>query len=148
MQQYEIAYNAIVEDLARARKILHPEDLAITYLNTFSDTYSSLIRSMEPVLATLMSQNIKAKVREQEQRIKNVENGGSNSTSSSTQFIMVAANNAQVRQPSFSPPKQAPQKKNGKCHHYDKTGHWKNECRKWIMEQNVGNKYSVGNGNG
>ena len=61
---------------------------------------------------------------------------------------MVAANNAQVRQPSFSPPKQAPQKKNGKCHHYDKTGHWKNECRKWIMEQNVGNKYSVGNGNG
>jgi len=103
MQQYEIAYNAIVEDLARARKILHPEDLAITYLNTFSDTYSSLIRSMEPVLATLMSQNIKAKVREQEQRLKNVENGGSNQTSA--QSITVAANNAQHGQPNSNSPK-------------------------------------------
>ena len=42
----------IIEDLARAGKILDPEDLAITYLNTLPDTYSSLIQSMEPLLAT------------------------------------------------------------------------------------------------
>ena len=63
MQQYEITYDAIIEDLARAGKILDPEDLAITYLNTLPDTYSSLIQSMEPVLSTLTSQSIKAKVR-------------------------------------------------------------------------------------
>ena len=67
MQQHEITYDAIIEDLARAGKILEPEDLAITYLNTLPDTYSSLIQSMEPVLSTLTSQSIKAKVREEEQ---------------------------------------------------------------------------------
>ena len=75
MQQHEITYDAIIEDLARAGKILDPEDLAITYLNTLPDTYSSLIQSMEPVLSTLTSQSIKAKVREEEQRLKNVTNG-------------------------------------------------------------------------
>src|SRR5271167_55265 len=49
MQQHEMTYDAIVEDLARAGKILTPEDLAITYLNTLPGTYSSLIQSMEPV---------------------------------------------------------------------------------------------------
>ena len=82
MQQYEITYDAIIEDLARAGKILDPEDLAITYLNTLPDTYSSLIRSMEPVLATLTSQSIKAKVREEEQRLKNVANGNGGQTPS------------------------------------------------------------------
>src|SRR5437762_1832323 len=66
-----VTYDAIIEDLARAGKILDPEDLAITYLNTLPDTYSSLIQSMEPVLSTLTSQSIKAKVREEEQRLKN-----------------------------------------------------------------------------
>src|SRR5271170_4902403 len=112
MQQHEMTYDAIVEDLARAGKILTPEDLAITYLNTLPGTYSSLIQSMEPVLATLTSQNIKAKVREEEQRVKNVENGGSDHTS--TQSITVAANNAQQGQPNSKSPKRAWQKKKGK----------------------------------
>src|SRR5271170_2766870 len=149
MQQHEIAYDAIIEDLARAGKILEPEDLAITYLNTLPDTYSSLIQSMEPLLATLTSQNIKAKVREEEQRLKNVENGRSDNTSNSTQSITVAANNAQQRQPSSSSPKQAWQKKKDKCHHCGKTGHWKNECRTRIAkEKNSGNGNSAGNGDG
>jgi hypothetical protein len=141
MQQHEIAYDAIVEDLARAGKILDPEDLAITYLNTLPDTYSSLIQSMEPLLASLTSQSIKAKVREEEQRLKNVDNGGSDNTS--TQSITIAANNAQQRQPSSSSPKQARQKKKGKCHHCGKTGHWKNECKKRIAEEKA-----AGNGDG
>src|SRR5271155_922041 len=132
MQQHEIAYDAIVEDLARAGKILDPEDLAITYLNTLPDTYSSLIQSMEPVLATLTSQNIKVKVREEEQRLKNVENGGSDHASA--QSVVVAANNAQQGQPSSKSPKQARQKKKGTCHHCGLKGHWKNECRKRIAE--------------
>src|SRR5271168_5271685 len=151
MQQHEIAYDAIIEDLARAGKILTPEDLAITYLNTLPGTYSSLIQSMEPVLATLTSQNIKAKVREEEQRVKNVENGGGDHTS--TQSITVAANNAQQwqGQPSSSSPKQARQKKKGKCHHCGNSGHWKNECRKRIAEEKAsgnGNGNSAGNGDG
>src|SRR5271169_156272 len=121
MQQHEITYDAIIEDLARAGKILDPEDLAITYLNTLPDTYSSLIQSMEPVLATLTSQNIKAKVREEEQRTKNVENGGSDHTA---QSITIAANNAQSTsrqgQPSSNSPKEARQKKKSKCHHCGK----------------------------
>ena len=133
MQQHEIAYDTIIEDLARAGKILDPEDLAITYLNTLPDTYSSLIQSMEPVLATLTSQNIKAKVREEEQRLKNVENGGSDHASA--QSVVVAANNAQQGQPSSNSPKQARQKKKGKCHHCGLKGHWKNECKKRIAER-------------
>jgi len=39
MQQHEIAYYAIIEDLARAGKILDPEDLAITHLNTLPYIY-------------------------------------------------------------------------------------------------------------
>ena len=132
MQQHEIAYDAIIEDLARAGKILDPEDLAITYLNTLPDTYSSLIQSMEPVLATLTSQNIKAKVREEEQRLKNVENGSSDHALA--QSVLVAANNAQQGQPTSKSPKQARQKK-GKCHHCGLKGHWKNECRKRIAEE-------------
>src|SRR5947207_10001972 len=46
MQQHETTYDVIIEDLACAGKILDPEDLAITYLNTLPDTYSSLIQSM------------------------------------------------------------------------------------------------------
>jgi len=92
VQQHEIAYDAIIEDLAHAGKILDPEDLAITYLNTLPDMYSSLIQSMEPVLATLTSQNIKVKVREEEQRTKNIESGGSDHMA---QSIMIAANNPQ-----------------------------------------------------
>src|SRR5271156_5663449 len=136
MQQHEIAYDAIIEDLAHAGKILDREDLAITYLNTLPDTYSSLIQSMEPVLATLTSQNIKVKVREEEQRLKNVENGGSDHTA---QSITIVANNAQSTsrqgQPSSNSPKEARQKKKGKCHHCGKTGHWRNECRKRIAEE-------------
>src|SRR5271163_2273950 len=148
MQQHEIAYDAIVEDLARAGKILDPEDLAITYLNMLPDTYSSLIQSMEPVLATLTSQNIKAKVREEEQRLKNVENGGSDHTSA--QSITVAANNAQQGQPSSSSPKQSRQKKKGKCHHCGYSGHWKNECRKRIAEEKASRNGNgtAGNGDG
>src|SRR5277367_4425683 len=112
MQQHKIAYDAIVEDLARAGKILDPEDLAIMYLNTLLDMYSSLIQLMEPVLATLTSHNIKAKVREEEQRLKNVENGGSDQTLA--QSITVAANNAQQGQLNSNSAKQARQKKKGK----------------------------------
>jgi hypothetical protein len=143
MQQHEIAYDTIIEDLARAGKILDSEDLAITYLNTLPDTYSSLIQSMEPVLATLTSQNIKAKVREEEQRLKNVENGGNDHAL--VQSVVIAANNAQQGQPSSRSPKQARQKKKGKCHHCGKTGHWKNECRKRIAEEGMsGNSHENG----
>ena len=79
MQQHKIAYDAIIEDLAHTGMILDPEDLTIMYLNTLPDTYSSFIQSMEPVLATLTSQNIKAKVHEKEQCLKNVENSVPNS---------------------------------------------------------------------
>ena len=44
------------------------------YLNTFSDIYFSLIQSMESVLITFISQNIKAKIREKKQRLKNIIN--------------------------------------------------------------------------
>ena len=64
MQQHEIIYDIIIEDLTRVEKILNPENLAIMYLNMLSDMYSSLIQSMEPILATLISQSIKAKIRE------------------------------------------------------------------------------------
>src|SRR5271155_3154351 len=148
MQQHEMTYDAIVEDLARAGKILTPEDLAITYLNTLPGTYSSLIQSMEPVLATLTSQNIKAKVREEEQRLKNVENGGSDHVTA--QSVVVAANNAQQGQPSSKSPKQARQKKKGTCHHCGLKGHWKNECRKRIAEERgqSNENGSAGNGTG
>src|SRR5277367_230014 len=145
MQQHEITYDAIVEDLARAGKILDPEDLAITYLNTLPDMYSSLIQSMEPVLATLTSQNIKAKVREEEQRLKNVENGSSDHAM--TQSITVAANTAQQGQPGSNSPKQARQKKKGKCHHCGLKGHWKNECRKRIAEERGNSNESGSAGN-
>src|SRR5271170_7278019 len=148
MQQHEITYDAIVEDLAHAGKILDHEDLAITYPNTLPDTYSSLIQSMEPLLATLTSQNIKAKVREEEQRLMNVENGGSDHASAPS--VGVAANNAQQGQPSSKSPKRAWQKKKGKCHHCGYSGHWKNECRKRIAEEKAlrdGNG-TAGNGDG
>ena len=48
---------------------------------------------------------------------------------------MVAANNAQQRQPSSNSPKQARQKEKGQCHHCGLKGHWKNECRKLIAEE-------------
>ena len=123
MQQHEIAYDVIVEDLAHVGKILDHEDLTIMYLNTLSNMYSSLNQSMEPLLSTFTSQTIKAKVRKEEQCLKNIENGGSDNISNSTQSIMVVANNAQQIQPSSSSPKQAWQKKKDKCHHCGKTGH-------------------------
>src|SRR5947207_11040949 len=87
MQQHEIIYDTIIEDLARAEKILNPENLPITYLNTLSDIYSSLIQSMKPILFTLISQNIKAKVREEEQHLKNVANDNDEQTPSSINII-------------------------------------------------------------
>jgi len=149
MQQHEITYDVIIEDLARAGKILDPEDLAITYLNTLPDTYSSLIQSMEPLLATLTSQNIKAKVREEEQRLKNVENGSSDHASA--QSVVVAAHNAQStskkKQPSSdTSPKQA-RKKKGNRQHCGEKGHWQNECRKRIAEERAlakGNGTAIG----
>src|SRR5277367_3433913 len=148
MQQHKIAYNTIIEDLAHTGKILNPEDLAITYLNTLPDTYSSLIQSMEPVLATLTSQNIKVKVRKEEQRLKNVENGGSDRVI--VQSVVIVSNNAQQGQPSSKFPKQAQQKKKGACHHCGLKGHWKNECRKQIAEERgLSNENgSAGNGTG
>src|SRR5438876_123313 len=74
MQQHEIIYNTIIEDLARAGKILNPENLVIIYLNTFSNTYFSFIQSIESILIIFISQNIKAKIREEEQRLKNIVN--------------------------------------------------------------------------
>ena len=44
------------------------------YLNIFSDIYFSLIQSMKSVLTILISQNIKVKIREEEQRLKNIIN--------------------------------------------------------------------------
>jgi hypothetical protein len=87
MQEHEVAYDAIIEDLARAGKILDTEELAITYLNTLPEQYSSLIQSMEPHIATLTSQMIKAKVREEEQRQKNVAGGNGVTQSNDTQAI-------------------------------------------------------------
>ena len=66
MQQHEIIYDMIIKDLVRIEKILNPENLAIMYLNTLSDTYFSLIQSMKSVLIILISQNIKAKIQEKE----------------------------------------------------------------------------------
>ena len=135
MQLHEIAYYAIIEDLARAGKILDPEDLAITHLNTlpYIYIYSPLIQLMEPVLANLTSQNIKVKVREEEQRLKNVENGGNHH--GLAQSVVVVANNAQQGQPNSNSPKQAQPKKKGKCYHCGLKGNWKNECRKGIAEE-------------
>jgi len=80
MQQHEIIYDAIIEDLIRVKKILDPEDLAITYLNIFPDTYSSFIQSMKSILVILTSQNIKTKIREEEQRFKNIVNDNDEQT--------------------------------------------------------------------
>src|SRR5947199_8061364 len=136
MQQHEITYDAIIEDLARAGKILDPEDLAITYLNTLPDTYSSLIQSMEPVLSTLTSQSIKAKVREEEQRLKNVANGNGGQTPNP---IHAAANTAKsqkkkAKTEQTSESASRVNKKKDKCFHCGKLGHWENECRKRIAE--------------
>ena len=138
MQQHEITYDAIIEDLARAGKILDPEDLAITYLNTLPDTYSSLIQSMEPVLATLTSQSIKAKVREEEQRLKNVANGNGGQAPNPNN---VAANTAKSQKKKKAKMEQTSDsvsrvnKKKDKCFHCGKLGHWENECRKRIAEE-------------
>src|SRR5271169_632292 len=127
MQQHEITYDAIIEDLARAGKILDPEDLAITYLNTLPDTYSSLIQSMEPVLSTLTSQSIKAKVREEEQRLKNVTNGNGGQAPN---LNNVAANTAKsqkkkkVKTEQTSDSVSRVNKKKDKCFHCGKLGHW------------------------
>jgi len=138
MQQHEITYDAIIEDLARAGKILAPEDLAITYLNTLPDTYSSLIQSMEPVLSTLTSQSIKAKVREEEQRLKNVANGNGRQVPN---LNNVAANTAKSQKKKKAKAEQTSDsasrvnKKKDKCFHCGKLGHWENECRKRIAEE-------------
>src|SRR5213078_4845079 len=138
MQQHEITYDVIIEDLARAGKILDPEDLAITYLNTLPDTYSSLIQSMEPVLSTLTSQSIKAKVREEEQRLKNVTNGNGGQVPNPNN---VAANTAKSQKKKKAKTEQTSDsasrvnKKKDKCHHCGKLGHWENECRKRIAEE-------------
>src|SRR5208282_2939987 len=118
--------------------ILDPEDLAITYLNTLPDTYSSLIQSMEPVLASLTSQSIKAKVREEEQRLKNVTNGNGGQAPNPNN---VAANTAKSQQKKKAKTEQTSDsvsrinKKKDKCFHCGKLGHWENECRKRIAEE-------------
>src|SRR5205814_1937803 len=143
MQQHEITYDVIIEDLARAGKILDPEDLAITYLNTLPDTYSSLIQSMEPVLSTLTSQSIKAKVREEEQRLKNVANGNGGQTPNP---IHAAANTAKSQKRKKAKTEQTSDsasrvnKKKDKCFHCGKLGHWENECRKRIAEEKAKNE--------
>src|SRR5436190_10164625 len=143
MQQHEITYDAIIEDLAQAGKILDPEDLAITYLNTLPDTYSSLIQSMEPVLATLTSQSIKAKVREEEQRLKNVANGNGGQVPNPNN---VATNTAKSQKKKKAKMEQTSDsasrvnKKKDQCHHCGKLGHWENECRKHIAEEKAKNE--------
>ena len=87
MQQHEIIYNVIIEDFARVRKILNPKNLAIMYLNTLSDTYSSLIQSMKSILSTLISQNIKAKIREEKQHLKNVVNNNNKQASNPNNVV-------------------------------------------------------------
>ena len=78
----------IIEDLARVKKILNPENLIIIYLNTFSDIYFSLIQSMKPVLIILISQNIKAKIQEEKQRLKNVINDNDKQAPNSNNIII------------------------------------------------------------
>src|SRR5438876_6287210 len=142
MQQHEITYDAIIEDLARAGKILDPEDLAITYLNTLPDTYSSLIQSMEPVLSTLTSQSIKAKVREEEQRLKNVANGNGrqapNPNNVATNTAKSQKKKAKMEQTWDSASRV--NKRKDKCFHCGKLGHWENECRKRIAEEKAKNE--------
>src|SRR5436190_13664549 len=150
MQQHEIAYDTIIEDLARPGKILDPEDLAITYLNTLPDTYSSLIQSMEPVLSTLTSQSIKAKVREEEQHLKNVANGNSGQAPNPNN---VATNTAKsqkkkkAKMEQMSDSASRVNKKKDKCFHCGKLGHWENECRKRIAEEKA-KKENAGTGDG
>ena len=126
MQQHEITYDAIIEDLARAGKILDPEDLAITYLNTLPDTYSSLIQSMEPVLATLTSQSIKAKVREEEQRLKNVANGNDGQAPNPNNVAANTAKSQKKKKPKMEQTSDSVSrvnKKKDKCFHCGKLGH-------------------------
>ena len=87
MQQHEIIYDTIIEDLARAGKILNPENLTIMYFNIFLDIYSSLIQSMESVLAILISQSIKAKIQEKK-HLKNVVNNNNEQASNSNNIII------------------------------------------------------------
>ena len=57
----------IIKDFIHVEKILNPENLIIIYLNIFSDIYFSFIQSMKSILIILISQSIKAKIREKEQ---------------------------------------------------------------------------------
>ena len=114
----------------------------IMYLNTLPDTYSSLIQSMEPVLSTLTSQSIKAKVREEEQRLKNVANGNGrqapNPNNVATNTAKSQKKKAKMEQTSDSASRV--NKKKDKCFHCGKLGHWENECRKRIAEEKAKNE--------
>ena len=88
MQQHEIIYNTIIKDLTRARKILNPENLIIIYLNIFSDIYFSLIQSMESILIILIFQNIKMKIQEEEQQLKNVVNDNDEQVSNPNNVVI------------------------------------------------------------
>ena len=56
MSDHELAYDAIIEGLAHAGKILEGEDLVVTYLNTLPEEYWGLIEPIEPHLDMLTSQ--------------------------------------------------------------------------------------------
>src|SRR5204863_7929141 len=106
-------------------------------------TYSSLIQSMEPLLSTLTSQSIKAKAREEEQRLKNVANGNGGQTPNP---IHAAANTAKSQKKKKAKTEQTSDsasrvnKKKDMCFHCGRLGHWENECRKHIAEEKAKNE--------
>ena len=71
-----------------------------------------------------------------------MDNGNGNGKSNSLSAISGAANNAQTTPAS----KKSTSKKNGKCHHCGKKGHWKNECRKRIAEEKAVQEGNGGTG--
>ena len=70
----------IIEDLIHVEKTLDSENLIIMYLNMLSDIYFLFIQSMKSILTILISQSIKAKIREEEQRLKNIVNDNGKQT--------------------------------------------------------------------
>ena len=106
---------------------MNPENLVIIYLNTLSDIYFSFIQSMKSVLIILISQNIKAKIREKEQQLKNVVNDNDEQAPNSNNIIANTIKSQQKKKKAKM--KQTlnsmsrVNKKKDKCFYYEKFEH-------------------------